>query len=97
MVMPVVSMTWALLGMLTEVAAPTAVIFPPCMTITPFSIAPWVTVRSLPPLRAMGLSWAKAGVDRVDKIKNKIKSKGSGQECPLHTGLLEPGRALRWE
>ena len=49
-------------GMLTEAAGPTAVILPFCITITPFSIMPWVTVSSLPPLSAMGgLSGAEAG------------------------------------
>jgi hypothetical protein len=54
-------------------------------------------VRSLPPFRAIGLSWVKAGVDHIKnrKIKNKIN--GSGQECPLHTGFLAENRELRAE
>jgi hypothetical protein len=58
------------------------------MTTVPFSITPWVMVRSLPPFRATGLSWAKVEVDRIDKSKIKTKIKGSAQECPLHTGLV---------
>jgi hypothetical protein len=60
-------MTCASLGTFTELAAPTAVIFPPCMTMVPFSITPWLTVRILPLLRAMGLSCAIA-----DPIKKRI-------------------------
>src|SRR5208282_1037218 len=90
MVMPVASITWALLGTLTALAAPTAVIFPPCITTTPFSITPCVIVNSLPPFRATGLSWVKAGVDRSkSKIKTKIKGKGRGR--PLHTGWFADG------
>src|SRR5580692_7536569 len=82
MVMPVVSITWAPAGMLTELAEPTAVIFPPCITTTPFSIAPWLTVRTLPPFRTIGFSWVLAWVEKV-KVTSKVKS--SGQECPFHT------------
>src|ERR1035438_7093713 len=84
MVMPVASIIFASLGMVTELDAPTAVIFPPWITMVPFSITPWVMVRSLPPFRAMGWSWVRA---RVEKVKSKSKINGRGQECPLHTGM----------
>src|ERR1700723_3156275 len=83
MVMPVASMIWAWGGILTEPAVPTAGIFPACIITTPFSITPWVVVWVLPPFRAMGGSWAGAGL-----VRGKIKINSSGQECPLHTGPL---------
>ena len=49
--MPVASMTWASAGIVTDEAAPTAVIFPPCITMTVVDCA--VRDREdLPPLRA---------------------------------------------
>src|ERR1017187_456360 len=88
MVMPVASMIFASLGMVTELDAPTAVIFPPWITRVPFSITPWVMVRSLPPFRAMGWSWVNAGVERIEsKNKGKTRINGSGRGRPLHTGL----------
>src|SRR5260370_31373930 len=45
----------------TEPAAPTAVIFPFCITSTPFSITPCVIVRSLPPRNTMVLLLVGAG------------------------------------
>src|SRR5258706_5490596 len=65
--MPVVSITRAFFGTATLAAAPTAVIFPPSITTAPFSITPWLMVRSFPPRRTMavasvilmaGLDWA---------------------------------------
>src|SRR5712692_6476318 len=47
----------------TEPAAPTAVIFPFCITSTPFSITPWVIVRSLPPRNTM--VWLLVGAGRA--------------------------------
>jgi hypothetical protein len=37
----------------------------------------------------MGLSWVNPNVENVEKTKIKTKVKGSGQECPLHTGLAD--------
>src|SRR5439155_5101624 len=48
------SITRALPGILTELAVPRAVILPPSITSTPFSIVPCETVSSLPPLSTTG-------------------------------------------
>src|SRR5664279_3644966 len=102
MVMPVASMIWALDGMVTEAAAPTAVILPFCITTAPFSITPWVMVRSLPPFRAMGFCWEEARVEKV-RVKSKSKDKGefkinfnsSGRGRPLHIWGWDDGWWLK--
>src|ERR1700677_4681411 len=81
--MAVASMICAPLGILTELAVTIAMILPPCMTITPFSMMPCVMVNSLPPFRARGFSWVSAGVDEI-KIKTNAQVKGHERRRPLH-------------
>src|SRR5882724_10334600 len=54
MVIPVTSMMRASLGIFIEDAAPTAAILPSCITSTPFSTVPWVTVSNFPPVVLKG-------------------------------------------
>ena len=73
-------------------AAPTAVILPPCITSTPFSIAPCETVSSLPPLSTRVFCWAKlplsAEANRQDKEQFGQRPTTNGQRPSLTTDDL---------
>src|SRR5439155_25720901 len=69
---------------------PTAAILPSLITSTPFSIVPWVTVSSFPPLNAIGLSWARAIVGKTQATTISIWQTTNDQRLARFSGTWQP-------
>src|SRR5437762_9568064 len=74
-VIPPTLITRASLGIVTEPAAPKAVILPPSITSTPFSIFPCETVSSFPPLSTIGFGCCAAPIPGRIKQTEKQPTK----------------------